>query len=155
MRILGHAPSVDVVLKGMSVLILLAVLKRPEFPLHNNLSEGHMRDYVKKRKISGSTRSELGRCARDTFASLRKKDMPTVGRELLGIPAGPNAGASVGFPPWQNWFAERERSCGPAWGQPRESRRRDSLRRSEKNNVARRSPPCSAWRETTRAARRH
>ena len=51
---------------------LLAVLKRPEFPLHNNLSEGHMRDYVKKRKISGSTRSELGRRARDTFASLKK-----------------------------------------------------------------------------------
>ena len=41
-------------------------------PLHNNLSEGHIRDYVKKRKISGSTRSELGREARDTFASLKK-----------------------------------------------------------------------------------
>src|SRR4051795_12178003 len=41
-------------------------------PLHNNLSEGHVRDYVKKRKISGSTRSELGRSARDTFASLKK-----------------------------------------------------------------------------------
>ncbi len=67
-------PSVDVVLKGMSQkrADLLAVLKRPEFPLHNNLSEGHMRDYVKKRKISGSTRSELGRRARDTFASLKK-----------------------------------------------------------------------------------
>ena len=41
-------------------------------PLHNNLSEGHIRDYVKKRKISGSTRSESGRSARDTFASLKK-----------------------------------------------------------------------------------
>ena len=40
--------------------------------MHNNLSEGHIRDYVKKRKISGSTRSELGRRARDTFASLKK-----------------------------------------------------------------------------------
>jgi len=40
--------------------------------LHNNLSEGHVRDYVKKRKISGSTRSGLGRRARDTFASLKK-----------------------------------------------------------------------------------
>src|SRR5512135_596188 len=36
------------------------------------LSEGHVRDYVKKRKISGSTRSELGRRARDSFASLKK-----------------------------------------------------------------------------------
>ena len=51
---------------------LLRVLERPEVPLHTNLSEGHLRDYVKKRKISGSTRSELGRQARDTFASLKK-----------------------------------------------------------------------------------
>ena len=48
------------------------MLERPEVPLHTNLSEGHLRDYVKKRKISGSTRSELGRQARDTFASLKK-----------------------------------------------------------------------------------
>ena len=32
----------------------------------------HLRDYVTKRKISGGTRSELGRRARDTFASLKK-----------------------------------------------------------------------------------
>ena len=51
---------------------LLRVLERPEVPLHTNLSEGHLRDYVKKRKISGSTRSESGRRARDTFASLKK-----------------------------------------------------------------------------------
>ena len=67
-------PSIDGVLKGMSVhrAALLRVLERPEVPLHNNLSEGHLRDYVKKRKISGSTRSESGRQARDTFASLKK-----------------------------------------------------------------------------------
>ena len=48
-------PSVDAVLKGMNEnrADLLRVLERPEVPLHNNLSEGHMRDYVKKRKISG------------------------------------------------------------------------------------------------------
>ena len=51
---------------------LLLVLQRPEVPSHNNLSEGHVRDYVKKRKISGSTRSDSGRRARDTFASLKK-----------------------------------------------------------------------------------
>jgi len=67
-------PSIDGVLKGMAAdrAKLLLVLERPEVPLHNNLSEGHIRDYVKKRKISGSTRSELGRQARDTFASLKK-----------------------------------------------------------------------------------
>jgi hypothetical protein len=67
-------PSIDGVLKGMRMhrAALLRVLERPEVPLHTNLSEGHLRDYVKKRKISGSTRSELGRQARDTFASLKK-----------------------------------------------------------------------------------
>src|SRR4051812_28805715 len=67
-------PSIDGVLKGMEAdrAKLLQVLERPEVPLHNNLSEGHIRDYVKKRKISGSTRSVLGRRARDTFASLKK-----------------------------------------------------------------------------------
>ena len=48
------------------------VLARPEIPLHNNLSEQDIREYVKRRKVSGSTRSELGRRARDTFTSLKK-----------------------------------------------------------------------------------
>jgi hypothetical protein len=67
-------PSIDGVLKGMSAhrAALLRVLEQPEVPLHTNLSEGHLRDYVKKRKISGGTRSEPGRQARDTFASLKK-----------------------------------------------------------------------------------
>lgn len=51
---------------------LLLVLERPDIPLHNNLSERDIRDYVKKRKISGSTRSDEGRRCRDTFASLKK-----------------------------------------------------------------------------------
>ena len=51
---------------------LLLVLDRPEIPLHNNLSEGDIREYVKKRKISGGTRSEAGRRSRDTFISLKK-----------------------------------------------------------------------------------
>jgi hypothetical protein len=51
---------------------LLMVLERPDLPLHNNLSEGDIREYVKRRKISGGTRSEDGRRARDTFASLKK-----------------------------------------------------------------------------------
>jgi hypothetical protein len=51
---------------------LLLVLEKPWLPLHNNLSERDIREYVKKRKISGSTRSELGRRCRDTFTSLKK-----------------------------------------------------------------------------------
>ena len=51
---------------------LLRVLDRPDLPLHNNLSEGDIREYVKRRKISGGTRSEAGRRCRDTFASLKK-----------------------------------------------------------------------------------
>jgi hypothetical protein len=48
------------------------VLERPEVPLHNNVSEGHIREYVTRRKVSGGTRSEAGRRCRDTFASLKK-----------------------------------------------------------------------------------
>lgn len=51
---------------------LLLVLDRPDIPLHNNGAESAIREYVKKRKISGSTRSETGRQCRDTFTSLKK-----------------------------------------------------------------------------------
>lgn len=51
---------------------LLRVLERPEIPLHTNGSEGDIRDYVKRKKVSGGTRSAVGRQCRDTFASLKK-----------------------------------------------------------------------------------
>jgi hypothetical protein len=51
---------------------LLLVLDRPDIPLHNNLSETDIREYVKRRKISGSTRSDNGKRGRDTFISLKK-----------------------------------------------------------------------------------
>jgi hypothetical protein len=51
---------------------LLLVLKRPDIPIHINGSEGDIRDYVKKRKVSGGTRSDVGQQCRDTFASLKK-----------------------------------------------------------------------------------
>jgi hypothetical protein len=51
---------------------LMLVLERPDIPLHNNGAETAIREYVKKRKISGSTRSESGRRCRDTFTSLKK-----------------------------------------------------------------------------------
>jgi hypothetical protein len=50
---------------------MLLVLRRPDVPLHTNGSETDIRDYVKKRKVSGGTRSDLGRKCRDTFASLK------------------------------------------------------------------------------------
>lgn len=67
-------PSINNVLHEMHEhqADLLRVLARPEVPLHNNASESDIRDYVKKRKISGSTRSADGRQCRDTFASLKK-----------------------------------------------------------------------------------
>lgn len=51
---------------------LLLVLQRPDIPLHTNDSERDIRDYVKKRKVSGGTRSDVGRRCRDTFISLKK-----------------------------------------------------------------------------------
>ena len=41
-------------------------------PLHNNGEESDIREYVKRRKISGGTRSDDGQCCRDTFTSLKK-----------------------------------------------------------------------------------
>jgi uncharacterized coiled-coil protein SlyX len=51
---------------------LLAVLEHPHLPLHNNLSERDIREYARLRKVSGGTRSDLGRRCRDTFLSLKK-----------------------------------------------------------------------------------
>jgi len=51
---------------------LLLVLNRPDIPLHTNGSETDIRDFVKKRKVSGGTRSDEGRKCRDTFISLKK-----------------------------------------------------------------------------------
>jgi hypothetical protein len=67
-------PNIDGVLEDMREhkADLLRVLERPEVPLHNNGAESDIREYVKKRKISGSTRSDAGRRCRDTFASLKK-----------------------------------------------------------------------------------
>jgi uncharacterized coiled-coil protein SlyX len=50
----------------------LRVLDCPELPLHNNAAETDIREYVTRRKISGTTRSEAGRQARDTLVGLKK-----------------------------------------------------------------------------------
>jgi len=67
-------PSIDGVLKEMRdhKADLLRVLERPDIPLHNNARESDIREFVKRRKISGGTRSAAGRRCRDTFASLKK-----------------------------------------------------------------------------------
>jgi hypothetical protein len=67
-------PSIDGVLKQMrdQRADLLRVLERPEVPLHNNTMESDIREFVKRRKISGGTRNDVGRRCRDTFASLKK-----------------------------------------------------------------------------------
>jgi transposase IS66 family protein len=67
-------PSINGVLKEMRghKADLLRVLERPEIPLHTNAVESDIREFVKRRKISGGTRSDAGRRCRDTFASLKK-----------------------------------------------------------------------------------
>ena len=51
---------------------LLRVLDAPQLPLHNNAAETDIREYVTRRKISGGTRHDDGRRARDTFIGLKK-----------------------------------------------------------------------------------
>jgi hypothetical protein len=72
-RKVGYGP-LDKVLKHIfrKKSELLLVLNRPDIPLHNNLSERDIREYVKRRKVSGSTRTESGRLCRDSFTSLKK-----------------------------------------------------------------------------------
>jgi len=66
--------SLDLALKRLyrNKSELLLVLHRPDIPLHNNLSECDIREYVKRRKVSGPTRSDIGKECRDTFTSLKK-----------------------------------------------------------------------------------
>jgi hypothetical protein len=51
---------------------LLMVLDHPDIPLHTNTSENDIRCQVTKRKVSGGTRSDLGRDCRDAFLGLAK-----------------------------------------------------------------------------------
>jgi len=51
---------------------MLKALDHPGLPLHNNDSERDIRGFVKRRKISGSTKSEKGKNFRDGLASLKQ-----------------------------------------------------------------------------------
>jgi len=53
-------------------LTLLRGLENRVIPLHNNLSESDIREFVKRRKISGCTKSEDGQEAVTTYLSLKK-----------------------------------------------------------------------------------
>jgi len=69
---------------------LLKVLERPEIPLHTNGSENDIRCHVTKRKVSGGTRSDLGRDCRDGFLGLVKtcKKLGIVFWDYLGSRLG-------------------------------------------------------------------
>jgi len=51
---------------------MLKALDHPGLPLHNNDSERDIRGFVKRRKISGSTKSEKGKKFRDGLATLKQ-----------------------------------------------------------------------------------
>jgi uncharacterized coiled-coil protein SlyX len=69
-----HHASLNTVLKQFRAhkAELLRMLEVPQVPLHNNGAESDIREYVTRRKISGGTRSEAGRRARDTLVGLKK-----------------------------------------------------------------------------------
>jgi hypothetical protein len=75
---------------------LLIVLDRPDVPLHTNISENDVRCPVIQRKISGGTRSDMGRDCRDGFTSLMKTcDKQRVSfwdylADRLGVPDAPH-----------------------------------------------------------------
>ena len=67
-------------LKIANKAALLMVLERPEVPLNTTLSENDIRACVTRRKISGGTKSETGKQARDSFLG------PMKTCQKLGIP---------------------------------------------------------------------
>jgi Transposase IS66 family len=66
--------TLDRLLKRLNALKadLLVVLDRPDVPLHTNGSENDIRCHVMRRKVSGGTRSDVGRDCRDAFLGLMK-----------------------------------------------------------------------------------
>ncbi|HMD59768.1 MAG TPA: transposase, partial [Steroidobacteraceae bacterium] len=63
---------------------LLAVLDHPDIPLHTNGSENDIRCQVTKRKVSGGTRSDVGRDCRECLPR-PGQDLRQVGCRLLGL----------------------------------------------------------------------
>ena len=71
---------------------LLCVLERPEVPLHTNQTENDVRCQVARRKISGGTKSEAGKQAKDALLGLMKTS------QKLGISFWHYLGHRLGVP---------------------------------------------------------
>ena len=91
---------------------LLLVLNRPDIPLHTNGSETDIRDFVKKRKVSGGTRSDEGRKCRDTFISL-KKTCRKLGVSFWQYLIDRHGMGEQTIPPLQDIIAERAPPFAP------------------------------------------
>ena len=76
---------------------LLMVLDRPDIPLHTNGSENDIRCHVTRRKVSGGTRSDIGRDCRDAFLGLMKTCSKQAIRfwDYLGCRLGVDGAVSV------------------------------------------------------------
>ncbi len=85
---------------------MLLVLNRPDIPLHTNGSETDIRDFVKKRKVSGGTRSDEGQKCRDTFISL-KKTCRKLGVSFWQYLTDRHGIGEQSIPPLQDMIAER------------------------------------------------
>jgi hypothetical protein len=90
---------------------LLRALDRPEIPLHTNGSENDLRAQVTRRKVSGGTRSDMGRDCRDAFLGLMKTC------QKLGLSFWDSLGARLVIPdlPAIPYLPDLVRSrCSPA-----------------------------------------
>ena len=70
---------------------LLVVLKYPEIPLHNNLSENGVREIVIKRKISGGVETDEGKTALENYMTIMatcKKQGSSFYKYILDIFSG-------------------------------------------------------------------
>ncbi len=85
-------PSIDRVLKGMAAdrAKLLLVLERPEVPLHNNLSEGHIPGLREEAEAQRQHPQRVGATSAGHVCE-PEEDMPAVGSELLGVSSGSRA----------------------------------------------------------------
>jgi len=69
-----NSPEINAVIANFSVYReeMLKALDHPGLPLHNNDSERDIRGVAKRRNISGSTKSDLGRKFRDGLQSIKQ-----------------------------------------------------------------------------------
>ena len=69
-----NSPEINAVIANFSVYReeMLKALDHPGLPLHNNESERDIRGVAKRRNISGSTKSDLGRKFRDGLQSIKQ-----------------------------------------------------------------------------------